>query len=96
MAMSTYYMFGKYSVKAIGKISPSRTDECTKVIEDFGGEILLMHALLGQHDLVFIVNFPDNESALKASLVLTRITGIAFSTAPATSVDHFDKVVKSL
>ncbi|MBC8214686.1 MAG: GYD domain-containing protein [Candidatus Marinimicrobia bacterium] len=96
MAMSTYYMFGKYSIGAISEMSPSRTDECTKVIEEYGGEIILMHALLGEHDLVFIVNFPDNESALKASLVLTRITGIAFSTAPATSVDHFDKVVESL
>jgi uncharacterized protein with GYD domain len=48
---------------------------------------------MGEYDLVFCVQLPDVESALKASVKLTQLTGISFMTAPAVSVEHFDRMM---
>ena len=52
-----------------------------------------MHALLGEKDLVFIVSLPGVEQAIQASVALSKMTGIAFTTAPAITVDDFDKLM---
>jgi uncharacterized protein with GYD domain len=52
-----------------------------------------MHALLGQFDLCFCVKLPDVEAAMKASVTLTRLTGISFTTCPAVTVETFDRIV---
>ncbi|MFN3967204.1 MAG: GYD domain-containing protein, partial [Endomicrobiia bacterium] len=62
----------------------------------FNGEVKSMFALLGEHDLVLIVDFPDIKSAMKASISLTKLTGISFSTLPAVTVEQFDKMVSDL
>ncbi len=55
-----------------------------------------MYAVLGERDLVFILDFPGIEEAARASIALTKMTGIAFSTNPAISVDRFDKITATL
>jgi uncharacterized protein with GYD domain len=47
---------------------------------------------LGEHDLVIIAEVPGTEAAMQCSLALHKLTGIAFTTAPAVSVDQFDKL----
>jgi uncharacterized protein with GYD domain len=86
-------MFGKYSANAIKGISASRTKEATDVVKRIGGKIISIHALLGEHDLVIILEVPGLAEAMKASLALHRLTGIAFSTSPAITVEEFDKMV---
>jgi uncharacterized protein with GYD domain len=94
--MTTYYLFGTYTNEALENISAERTEKCRDVIEKYGGEIILMHALLGEYDLVFIINFPDNEAAMKASIALNKLTGISFMTSPAVTVARFDEIVKAM
>lgn len=91
--MSTYYLFGKYTTEALQASSATRTTQCTQLIEKLGGEIILMHALLGEYDLALIINFPSNEEALKASVSLSKLTGMSFRTCPAVTVDKFDEIV---
>ena len=55
-----------------------------------------MYAMLGEKDLVFIVNFPNNEQAMKASVALSKATNITFTTAPAVTVDAFDKLMADI
>jgi uncharacterized protein with GYD domain len=55
-----------------------------------------MYATLGRHDLVFVVDFPGTEEAMKASVALGRMSGIAFSTAPAVTVEKFDELMEDL
>ena len=90
--MQTYYMLGTYPAGAVKQISALRTDECARIIDGLGGEILLWDALLGQYDLAFISRFPDNTAAFKASLALMKVTGINFITMPAIPVSEFDKM----
>lgn len=65
-------------------------------ISELGGEVKSMYALLGTHDLVLIVNFPDISQALKASVLLTRLLGIQFSTHPAVTVEEFDALMSEM
>jgi uncharacterized protein with GYD domain len=91
--MATYVMFGKYSIDAIGQISAARTKSATAVIRDCGGELKAGYALLGEKDLVFIVEFPGTREVMKASVALSKLLGIGFTTAPAVSVEEFDKLI---
>ena len=52
-----------------------------------------MYAVLGEHDLVFTLEFPDAEKAMATSVALNRLTGIQFSTSPVVDVEQFDKMV---
>ena len=92
--MATYLMFGKYSLEAVKAISAKRTDEAIALIKQHGGELKAGYALLGDIDLVLIVDLPDTERAMKTSAALSKLLGISFSTAPAVSVEDFDKIMK--
>lgn len=91
--MSTYFMFGKYSLDSINKISAQRTKDASALIAKAGGEVKAGYALLGEHDLVLIVTFPSNEQAMKTSVALGRLLGISITTSPAVSMEEFDKLV---
>jgi len=89
-------MCGKYSLEALKGIKAERTKKSVKVIEKFGGKVKAMYAVLGERDLVFILDFPGIEEAAGASIALTKMTGVAFSTNPAISVDRFDEITAAL
>ena len=91
--MATYFMFGRYTAEGVKGISADRTQQAQDVVKDLGGEIQSMYALLGEHDLVLITDLPGTAEAMKASIGLTKLTGIAFSSAPAVEVKAFDQLV---
>jgi uncharacterized protein with GYD domain len=93
MIMATFVMYGKYSAEAIKGISAERTQKIVDSIKKFGGDIEGMYALLGEQDLVFILTLPGIEQALQASVAMNKLTGIAFTTSPAVTVEAFDKLM---
>jgi len=94
--MATFFMFGNYSSEAVKGISAERTDSAVSLIKKFGGEVNSMYALLGEKDLALIVDFPGIEQAMKASIALGKSTGISFTTAPAVTVEKFDKMIAEI
>lgn len=94
--MATFFMFGSYSPKSVAKISTKRTDDTKALIEKFGGKLESAYAMLGEKDLVLIVDFPDTEQAMKTSVALSKMLGIGFSTAPAVTVEKFDQLTEDL
>ena len=90
--METFFMFGKYSPQALNKISSERTRKAISTIQKLGGRVKSAYALLGENDLVFIVNLPGAAQASMASIALTKMTGISFTTSPAIPVDQFDSL----
>ncbi|MGB6012404.1 MAG: GYD domain-containing protein [Desulfobacterales bacterium] len=91
--MPIFMMFGKYSSEALKGISPERTDKAVEVIKKNGGKVISMYAVLGEHDLVLTLDFPDSEKALAASVALNKLTGISFTTSPVVEVEKFDKLI---
>ena len=91
--MAIFFMFGKYTTEAIKEISIERTQLAVSEIKKLGGEIIAMHALLGEYDLLFCVSLPGIEEAIKASVALQKSTGISFSSCPAVTVEAFDQLM---
>ena len=91
--MARFFMFGKYSTEALKRISPKRTEETTKIIKKCGGELKAMYLLLGEVDIVGIVDFPGTNEAMQASVAFSRLTGISLTTSPAMTVEEFDKMM---
>jgi uncharacterized protein with GYD domain len=91
--MPIFMMFGKYSSEALKGISPERTDKAVEVIKKNSGKVISMYAVMGEHDLVLTLDFPDSEKALAASVSLNKLTGISFTTSPVVEVEKFDKLI---
>jgi uncharacterized protein with GYD domain len=94
--MATYLMLGSYSQESAKKISAKRTGQTKKLIEKQGGKLTAGYALLGDKDIVLIVDLPTIEQAMKTSVVLSRLLGIGFTTLPAVSIEAFDKLTADL
>ena len=91
--MPIFMIFGKYSSDAFKGISSERTEKAVDLIKKQGGKIISMYAVLGEHDLVFTLDFPDTEKALATSVALNKLTGISFTTSPVVEVEKFDRLV---
>jgi uncharacterized protein with GYD domain len=91
--MATFFMFGRYTTESIQKISAERTQQAVDEIRKMGGEVNAMHVLLGEYDLVICVKLASIDDAVKASVALARLTGIAFTTCPAIEVETFDRLI---
>jgi uncharacterized protein with GYD domain len=88
----TFCMFGKYSSKSVKEISAERTVKASALFEAVGGKVKAGYALLGETDLLLIVELPGVEEAMKASVELNKLLGISFTTAPAVSMEKFDQL----
>lgn len=91
--MATFVVCGKYSAEAIKGISAERTERIVSLIKKLGGEVQGMYALLGEKDLVFLITLPGVEQAMQASVAMSKLTGISFTTSPAVTVETFDKLM---
>jgi uncharacterized protein with GYD domain len=96
MTMAIFFMFGKYTPEARQEISAERTQKAIKAINKLGGEVNAMHALLGPYDLLFCIRLPGIDEAIKASLALSDLTGISFTTCPAVTIEAFDELAESV
>ena len=94
--MATYFLFGSYSEDAVKRISAKRTERATELINKYGGTVKSGYALLGEDDLVLIVDLPGIEQAMQVSVGLTKMTGISFTTVPAVPIDVFDKIMEDV
>lgn len=94
--MSKYFMLGSYSPESIRDISEERTQLAIDLVKKYRGTVDAIYILLGEYDLAMIVEFPDSQSAVKASIALTKETGILFTTLPAMTIDEFDKMIEEI
>ena len=92
--LQTFFFFGRYSAESLRQASPDRTEKSDHLIKAYGGHVGAMYALLGEFDLVMITQFRSIEDAIKASVALTRATGISWVTAPAIPIEYFDKLIE--
>src|SRR6185295_4230277 len=87
--LQTFFFFGRYSAESLREASPDRTEKSDRLIKAHGGHVGAMYALLGEFDLVMITQFRSVEDAIRASVALTRETGISWITSPAIPVEYF-------
>jgi len=91
--MATYFMFGTYGRDSIRGISAARTKKAEALMKRLGGKLAAGYGLLGEKDIVLIVELPGVEELTKASIGLSRLTGISFASVPAIPIERFDSLV---
>jgi len=91
--MTTFIMTGRYSAEAVRRISAARTTKGARIIRQCGGKLVAAYATMGKTDLLVIVEFPGVSEAMKASVALSKATGISLATVPAITLKDFDKLV---
>ncbi len=91
--MATFVMLGKYSAGAVKEVSSGRTKKAVEIVEKHGGKVESAYAVLGEYDVVLIVDLPGTADAMKVSVALSGLTGIGFTTAPAVPVEEFDELM---
>jgi len=91
--MPIFLMFGRYSSEAIKDVSADRTVQARNVITKNGGKIISMYAVMGEHDLVFTIDFENADKAMATSAALYKLTGIHFTTSPVVDVEQFDSLI---
>ena len=71
--MALCFMFGKYSAQAIKEISAERTAKASELVKKYGGEVKAIYALLGEKDLVIIIDVPGVAEAMKISVAMIKV-----------------------
>ncbi len=90
--MATYVMLGRYTAESVKDISADRTRQARTIYDKHGGTMQTMYGLLGGTDLMVIADLPDTAAAMKASMAMTKLTGVGFVTMPAVDIAEFDRL----
>ena len=91
--MAIFMMFGTYTPEAIRGIHSDRTRQVEERVHRNGGEVRAMYAVMGEHDLVLILDLPDAERAMMTAVAIEQLTGIVVRTSPVVEVEKFDRLV---
>ena len=96
--MPTYIAFLKWTQQGLQNIkqSPSRLDAAKKGFEAAGAKMKDFYMVTGQHDMVAIVEAPDDLALAKAILSATSQGGVTSETCRAFTEDEYRRVVAGL
>ena len=72
--MSTYVALANYTERGIQHIreSPSRLDAVRRQLEEMGGAVRSFYLTLGEYDIVFVYDAPDDAISSRFLLLLGR------------------------
>lgn len=96
--MKTYIALVNWTQKGIQEISesPSRVEKAKAAIAAAGGEMKAFYVTLGRHDMVAVIEMPDDAAYAKAMLALGSRGGVRTESLVAFTLDEYRKIVESL
>ena len=94
--MNTFFMLGKYSPKGLRGIDGRRTRQIEELIGKSGGKLVCGFALLGEYDVVLVVELPNLEKAMRTAVAISQTTGLELKTSLAIPFSTFDQIVEDL
>jgi len=95
--MPTYILLSKLTAEGRKTVRerPNRIHEVDReMLEALQVKVISQHAVVGPYDFVNIVEAPDNETILKASVELGSRGTIEIMSMPAIPIDEFIKAIK--
>lgn len=72
----------------------ARSDMVQRNIESLGGKLVHAYYCLGEYDVVAVLDFPNNASAMKAAVLNASMGHIQITTLPAVSRDEWRRLLK--
>jgi uncharacterized protein with GYD domain len=96
--MPTYIAMLNWTSQGLQNIkqSPSRLDAARKAFEAAGAKMKDFYMVTGQHDMVAVVDAPDDIALAKAILALTSQGSITSETCRAFTEQEYRKIVGGL
>ncbi len=96
--MPTYIVFADYTDQGLNSIkhSPDRLDAVRKLVADHGGEVKAFYLLMGEHDIMSIIEVPNDDTAARLLLTISGEGNIRTKSYKAFDEDEFRGIVGSL
>ena len=96
--MAKYIMLLNYTQQGIANIkeSPARLDKARDLLQTLGGEVKDFYLTMGSHDIVVVIEAPDDETVAKFVLTAGSHGNVRTTTLKAFSEDQFREIVQSL
>ena len=96
--MQTYVTLWKYTKEGLMDIkkTPKRFEFVKKVINSTGGKLLFVYGLVGEYDVITVMEMPDEKAAAATILKICSTGRITSQTMIALSVDEFLKIAKEV
>ena len=96
--MPTYIALLNWTQQGIASVkdSPSRLDAGRKAFKKSGVKIKDTYLTMGRHDLVCVIDAPDDEAYAKAILSLSSQGNVSTETLKAFSESEYRKIIGSL
>ena len=96
--MAQYIMLSNWTEQGIKNVkeSPKRLDAAKALAKKFNGEILDFYMTTGAHDMVIMLEAPDDEAAAKFALSLGSAGNVRTTTLKAFSEQSYRSIIGSL
>ncbi len=96
--MQTYVTLWKYTKDGLVDMqkTPDRYEAVKKIISDADGKLLSIYALVGEYDVITIMEMPDEKVAASTILKICSKGRITSQTMTALSIEDFLKIAKEV
>lgn len=96
--MTTYIMLGSWTDQGIRGIgdSPKRLEAARKMLADMGGKFGAFWMTMGEYDLVWVVEAPDDAVAARFALMLARGGAVRTRTLKAFPEAAYREIVAAI
>ena len=96
--MPAYVTLWKYTKDGLMDINktPQRFETVKKIIEKTGGKLLSIYGLIGEYDLITVMELPDEKAATSTILKICSTGRITSQTMTALSMEDFLKITKEV
>ena len=96
--MATYIVLMSYTQQGIEKIKegPSRLDRAKQKAQAMGAEVTEFYLTMGRHDVVFVVEAPDDETVAKLNLSFGSRGNVRTETLRAFTEEEYRKIIAAL
>ncbi len=96
--MTTYIQLLSWTEQGVRSVkdSPSRLEAAKKTIRELGGELKSFHMTMGSHDMVVILEAPNDEAVARFALTIGQGGNVRTQTLKAFTETQYRDIVGSL
>ena len=96
--MTTYVLLINWTDQGIRSVkdSPKRFDQAKKMLGEMGGSFKSVYMTMGAHDLVTVIEAPDDAVAARFTLMLGQAGNVRTTTLKAFPEQAYREIINSL
>jgi uncharacterized protein with GYD domain len=96
--MPTFVTLWKYTRDGLMDMrnTSDRYEVVKKIIDDAGGKLLTIYGLIGEYDVITIIEMPDEKVAASTILKICSKGRVTSQTMTAISIENFLKITKEV